>query len=88
MFSCRPESANHRVRRPDHDHRPDLCVRAAYVTGELHRLCIFLTFLERREHAATDDRELYYLRTAQGWFYIAVGAFLAVLLALGAVLGD
>lgn len=55
---------------------------------ELHRLYIFFTFLERREHAATADRELYYLRTAQGWFYIAVGSFLAVLLAVGAVLED
>ena len=55
---------------------------------ELHRLFIFLTFLERREHPSTSDRELFYLRTAQGWFYIAVGSFLAVLLALGAVLDD
>jgi hypothetical protein len=58
------------------------------VTGALITViaptCVFVG----REHAATDDRELYYLRTAQDWFYIAVGSFLAKLLALGAVLGD
>jgi hypothetical protein len=53
---------------------------------ELHRLHIFFTFLERREHPATTDRELYYLRTAQGWMFLAVSSFLGVLLALAAVL--
>jgi hypothetical protein len=53
---------------------------------ELHRLHIFFSFLERREHPSTTDRELYYLRTAQGWFFMSVGSFLGVLVALGAVL--
>jgi len=53
---------------------------------ELHRLHIFFTLLERREHAATTDREQFYLRMAQGWFFIAVGSFLGVLLALDRVL--
>jgi hypothetical protein len=55
---------------------------------ELHRLHIFFTFLGRKEHPATTDRELYYLRTAQGWFFLAVSAFLGVLLALRAVLSE
>jgi hypothetical protein len=53
---------------------------------EFHRLFIFFTLLDRIEHAATpDDRELYYLRTAQGWFFLAVGSFGALLLAIGSV---
>jgi hypothetical protein len=53
---------------------------------EVHRLFIFLTPLDRIEHPATSDRELYYLRTAQGWFFLAVGAFGALLLAIGSVI--
>ena len=52
---------------------------------ELHRAFVFFTLLERRQHAATDDKQLYYLRTAQGWFFLAVGSFLALLLALASV---
>jgi hypothetical protein len=48
---------------------------------ELHRLRLFFTLLDRRAHAATDDRELYYMRVAQGWFMLSVGAFLALTLA-------
>ncbi len=53
---------------------------------EFHRLFIFFTLLDRREHAATSDRELYYLRTAQGWFFLAVGSFGTMLLAIASVL--
>ena len=53
---------------------------------EIHRLFLFFTPLERIEHAATSDRQLYYLRTAQGWFFLAVGSFGALLLAVGSVL--
>jgi hypothetical protein len=55
---------------------------------ELHRLRLFFTLLERRAHAATEDRELYYLRVAQGWFMLSVGAFLALVLAAAAAIGD
>jgi hypothetical protein len=53
---------------------------------ELHRLFIFFTPLERFAHAATKDREQYYLRTAQGWFFLSVGASGALLLAIASVL--
>jgi hypothetical protein len=53
---------------------------------EFHRLFIFFTPLDRIEHAATPDRELYYLRTAQGWFFLAVGSFGALILAIGSAL--
>jgi hypothetical protein len=35
---------------------------------EIHRLRLFFTLLDRRAHAATEDKQLYYLRVAQGWF--------------------
>ena len=53
---------------------------------ELHRLFLFFTMLGRREAAATSDRQLQYLRTAQGWFFLAIGAFGGLLLAVGAAL--
>ena len=53
---------------------------------ELHRMFIFFTPLERFAHAATSDRELYYLRTAQGWFFLALGASGALVLAIGSLL--
>jgi hypothetical protein len=53
---------------------------------ELHRLHVFFTFLGRKERAATSDRQEYYLRTAQGWFFLAIGAFGGLLLAVTAVL--
>jgi hypothetical protein len=31
---------------------------------------------------------MYYLRTAQGWFFLAVGAFGSLLLAIGRVLSS
>ena len=52
---------------------------------EFRRLFAFFTPLDRSEHASTSDRELYYLRTAQGWFFLSVGAFGALLLAVGRV---
>ena len=55
---------------------------------ELHRLRLFFTLLDRRAHAATEDRELYYLRVAQGWFMLSVGAFLALVLTAAATIGD
>ena len=53
---------------------------------EIRRLFAFFTPLDRSEHASTSDRELYYLRTAQGWFFLSVGAFGALLLAVGHVI--
>ena len=38
--------------------------------------------LDRREHAVAPDRYLYYLRTAQGWFFLAVGSFGGMLIAI------
>ena len=59
---------------------------ARTTSEEVHRLFTFFTLLDRREHAATSDRELYYLRTAQGWFYLAVGTFGALLIAIASVI--
>jgi hypothetical protein len=53
---------------------------------EMHRLRLFFTRLDRIEHPATADRELYYLRTAQGWFFLSVGAFGALVLSVAGVL--
>jgi len=53
---------------------------------ELHRGFRFLTLLDRIEHPSTDDKEMYYLRTAQGWFFLAIGSFGALLLGIGSVL--
>ena len=53
---------------------------------EFRRVFSFFTTLDRIEHAATSDRHLYYLRTAQGWFFLSVGSFGALLLAIGSVL--
>ena len=52
---------------------------------ELRRLFSFFTMLDRIEHAAPPDRYLYYLRTAQGWFFLAVGSFGAILIAIAHV---
>ncbi len=52
---------------------------------ELHYFFRFFTLLDRLEHAVAPDRYAYYLRTAQGWFFLAVGSFGAVLLAIGHV---
>ena len=52
---------------------------------ELHHLFRFFTMLGRVEHAVAPDRYTYYLRTAQGWFFLAVGAFGALVLAIGHV---
>lgn len=38
-------------------------------------------------YAAAEDQQLYYLRVAQGWFLLSVGAFLGLVLA-AAALGD
>jgi hypothetical protein len=53
---------------------------------ELQRFFRFFTMLDRVEHAVAPDRYVYYLRTAQGWFFLAVGSFGALVLALGHVL--
>ncbi len=55
---------------------------------ELHHLIRFFTMLGRVEHAVAPDRYLYYLRTAQGWFFLAVGSFGALLLAIAHVLSS
>ena len=52
---------------------------------EMHRYFSFFTLLGRRQQAATADRELYYLRTAQGWFYLALGSFGALLITISSV---
>ena len=52
---------------------------------ELHNLFRFFTMLGRSKHAVAPDRYLYYLRTAQGWFFLAVGSFGALVLAIGHV---
>ncbi len=52
---------------------------------ELHHLFRFFTMLDRVEHAVAADRYMYYLRTAQGWFFLAVGSFGALVLAIGHV---
>jgi|GEM_PF-6555187 len=54
---------------------------------ELHRLRLFFTLLDRRAHASTEDRQLYYMRVAQGWFLLSVGSFLGLMLAILAALG-
>lgn len=41
---------------------------------EVRRLISFFTPLGRIQQAATADPYLGYLRTAQGWFFMAVGA--------------
>jgi hypothetical protein len=53
---------------------------------EFRRVFRYFTLLGRTEQAATSDRQLYYLRTAQGWFFLAIGAFGGLLLAIGSVL--
>jgi len=53
---------------------------------ELQRLFRFFTPVNRIEQAVAPDRYLYYLRTAQGWFFLAVGSFGALLLAIGHVI--
>jgi hypothetical protein len=55
---------------------------------ELHHLLRFFTMLDRVEHAVAPDRYLYYLRTAQGWFFLAVGSFGALLIALKHVISS
>ena len=52
---------------------------------ELHNFFRFFTMLDRVEHAVAPDRYMYYLRTAQGWFFLAVGSFGALVLAIGHV---
>ena len=49
---------------------------------ELHRYRLFFTPMGRLSEAAPSTRELYYLRTAQGWLWLAIGAFLGCLVAL------
>ena len=49
---------------------------------ELRHLFRFFSMLDRREHAVAPDRYLYYLRTAQGWFFLAVGSFGGMLIAI------
>lgn len=53
---------------------------------EFRRLFAYFTPLDRSEHPSTSDRELYYLRTAQAWFFLSVGSLGALLLAVGHVI--
>jgi hypothetical protein len=55
---------------------------------QVHVLFRFFTLLDRVDHAVAPDRYFYYLRTAQGWFFLAVGSFGALLLAIGHVLSS
>jgi hypothetical protein len=55
---------------------------------ELRRLFGFFTMLDKVEHAVPPDRYMYYLRTAQGWFFLAVGSFGAILLAVAHVISS
>jgi len=55
---------------------------------ECRRLLRFFTMLGRVENAVAPDRHVYYLRTAQGWFFLAVGAFGSLILAIGRVLSS
>jgi len=55
---------------------------------EVRRLFSFFTMLDRIEHAVPPDRYMYYLRTAQGWFFLAVGSFGAILLAIAHVISS
>jgi hypothetical protein len=58
-----------------------------HTTNEsLSNLLRFFTMLDRREHAVAPNPYLYYLRTAQGWFFLAVGSFGGLLLAIGHVM--
>lgn len=54
---------------------------------KMHTLFRFFTMLDRAEHAVAPDQYFYYLRTAQGWFFLAVGSFLALLLTIGHEMG-
>jgi hypothetical protein len=54
---------------------------------EMRRLLSFFTPLGRIEQAATSDPYVGYLRTAQGWFFLAVGAAGALLLQLISLIG-
>jgi hypothetical protein len=53
---------------------------------EVRRLFRFFTMLDRVQHAVPPDAYTYYLRTAQGWFFLALGSFGALLIAIGHVL--
>ena len=55
---------------------------------ELQHLFRFFSMLGRVEHAVAPDRYLYYLRTAQGWFFLALGAFGGILLAISHVISS
>jgi hypothetical protein len=55
---------------------------------EIQHLFRFFSMLDRVDHAVAPDRYLYYLRTAQGWFFLAIGSFGAMLLALGHVVSS
>ena len=49
---------------------------------EVHRIRLLFTPLGRFAEASTSDRKLYYLRVAQGWFFLSMGAFGGVVLAV------
>ncbi len=53
---------------------------------EFRHLFRFFSMLDRVEHAVAPDRYTYYLRTAQGWFFLSVGSFGGMLLAIRHVL--
>jgi len=49
---------------------------------EMRRLHLFFTPLERFSHAYTTDAELEYLRAAQSWFVLSLGAGFALVHAI------
>jgi hypothetical protein len=48
----------------------------------------FFTMLDRVQHAGPPDRQMYYLRTAQGWFFLAMGSFGVLILAIAHVVSS
>jgi len=55
---------------------------------EMRRLFSFFTMLGRVQHAVATDPYIYYLRTAQGWFFLAVGSLGATVIAIAHVLSS
>ena len=55
---------------------------------EMRRIASFFTPLGRIQQAATSDPYVGYLRTAQGWFFLAVGAAGALLLQVISLVGQ
>jgi hypothetical protein len=55
---------------------------------EMNYFFRFFTMLDRVQHAVPPDRQMYYLRTAQGWFFLAMGSFGVLILAIAHVISS